>query len=161
MAESTQHNVHCTLYTTHWTWTRTCTWTCTCTLHTTHWTLHTAHHTFILHGAHLSRHTVFSQVGTQDGGGKINIDLGKLNIWFSWNPSVGKWEIYGMLFVFPINNTHFFLSDFLVFYILEQSNIHKCWLIIKVYGRQLNIYSLSTSWGPKLIPKAYFFKKII
>ena len=37
--------------------------------------LNTAHNTLILHVAHLSLHTSHSQVGTQDGGGKLNSDV--------------------------------------------------------------------------------------
>ena len=57
VAGFTLHTASCTLHTTHCT----CICTCTCTLHTTKWTLHTAHQVFILHVAHLSLHSAHSQ----------------------------------------------------------------------------------------------------
>ena len=60
----------------HCTWTWKCTWNCICTLHTTHWTLDTTRHTFILHTANLSLHTETSKTflsDTQYLHGKLNL----------------------------------------------------------------------------------------
>ena len=45
LALSTLHLAHCTVYIMHCT----CTWIWTYSLHTTHWTLYSAHHMFILY----------------------------------------------------------------------------------------------------------------
>ena len=57
LAGSTLHPAHCTVYITHCTCTWKCPWIWTCTLHTTSWTLYTAHHMFKVHFANLSLHT--------------------------------------------------------------------------------------------------------
>ena len=74
-AGSTLHPANCTVYIMHSTCTCKCTGNCICTLHTTHWTLCITHHTFIMHAAHLSLHTVTSKIcrtDTQDLHGKMN-----------------------------------------------------------------------------------------
>ena len=91
---------HCKLQTTHCTCTCKFTCICTCTLHTTHWTLYTACHTFLLNAAHLSLLTENIKIclsGIQDLHGQMNINLCKVILF--WR-AANNTELYNVTSIF-------------------------------------------------------------